>query len=150
MKIENEAALRDLFRRGITSIGGQSKHLEDSINSGIPDVVAQLAPGRTRWIEVKHIKAWPKRVTTGVRLKHFSPAQIGFLMSWHGAWVLLGVGSGEALLFRGLLFAESYAYGKLPTRDDLIARCSFRIKYNERVGLSIVEASKMAEVVFKL
>jgi hypothetical protein len=149
MQISNEAALRDLFRRGVTSIGGRSKHLEDSINVGIPDVVAQIV-STTRWIEVKHIKAWPKRAKTPVRLKHFSPAQIGFLMSWQCTWVLLGVGSGEALVFRGCVFADLYAHGSAPTRFALIECSAGQLVVPEGIGLSVIEASKLASFVFYL
>lgn len=147
MQIKNESALRDLFRRGVTSVGGRSKHLEDSINSGIPDVVAQH-DFLTAWIEIKHIKAWPKRARTPVRLNHLSPAQIGFLMSWQQTWVLLGVGSGEALLFRGARFAELYAAGKSPIRDELVHRCDLRTAVREDIGVSVIEASQIATTIF--
>ena len=77
--------------------------VENPIHPGTPDV--NICDGR--WIELKSIAAWPKRDTTHVRIKHFTPQQrVWLLRRWKytpgSTLLLLEVRSvDQCLLFDG-------------------------------------------------
>ena len=48
---------------------------ENTAAWGVPGDVAFAARGVQGWIELKTIKAWPKRPDTPVKVKHFTPQQ---------------------------------------------------------------------------
>ena len=77
---------------------------------GVPDVNY-----KDGWVELKYVKEWPKRESTPLRLRHFTPEQRSFLSqrekSGGHAFLLLGVGE-QVLLFGGKL-AGLYV-GKYP------------------------------------
>ena len=62
------------------------------------------------WIELKELDKFPVRPTTPVRVRHFTPEQRAWHVSWehHGgvSWVLLKVGKFDWLLFRGTVAAD--------------------------------------------
>jgi hypothetical protein len=59
---------------------------------GIPDVVYAMSPTCAGWIELKYLKEFPKRASTVVKIKHYSPNQRLFLRKW-------GKLTGKAFLF---------------------------------------------------
>jgi hypothetical protein len=96
-----EAALRNYVRKGLRAKGVLTTHHEDALQSGIPDL-SYSGGGHHGWIELKFLKAWPKRKETPVRIAHYTEEQRHFLLSRGRAggrcWLLLRVGR-EHLLF---------------------------------------------------
>jgi hypothetical protein len=97
-------------------IGLDAQRIESLTGLGVPDV--NYTHG---WIELKWIKEWPKRPTTNVRIDHFTPQQKVWLIrrihSGGRAHVLLGIGTGESLLFWGDVAASHIGSS---TREELI------------------------------
>ena len=69
---------------------------EDLYSVGIPDMSYEhpdcMGSG---WIEAKSVKAWPKRASTTIKMKHYTPQQVAWAMK-HGlmnqrTWLLLEV-----------------------------------------------------------
>jgi len=81
----------------------EAQRLESPLtSSGIPDWVYSL-PSAMGFIEVKFLKAWPKREATGIKIDHFTSAQKRFLychgkMRGKGAFLLLQIGD-DIMLF---------------------------------------------------
>lgn len=93
----SEKALR---RRVVTALKKlDAVSVENSVYPGTPDV--NYMEG---WIELKKISKWPKRVTTIIRINHFTPQQKVWLRRrWEAGgqvYLLLQVGQ-EFLLFPG-------------------------------------------------
>jgi hypothetical protein len=69
---------------------------EDLYSVGVPDISYSHpeVPG-SGWIEAKSVKEWPKRSTTTLKMKHFTPQQSAWIYR-HGSvnkrtWLLLEV-----------------------------------------------------------
>jgi len=91
---------RALRRRVVTALRSlDAVSVENSVYPGTPDV--NYMEG---WIELKKIRKWPERVTTIIRISHFTPQQKVWLRRrWEAggqAYLLLQVGQ-EFLLFPG-------------------------------------------------
>jgi hypothetical protein len=71
--------------------------VQDTWRKGLPDVIV-CHRGAAAWIELKHVKAWPKRISTPIRTK-VSDEQRRHLLDWRNAgglsWVLMFVGDGR-------------------------------------------------------
>lgn len=74
---------------------------EDLVTVGIPDV-SYGACNISGWIELKSMDAWPKRATTKVKIKHFTPEQKRWMLKRGIAsgyvWLLLRVDQEWLLL----------------------------------------------------
>lgn len=74
---------------------------EDKLQPGISDV-SYVDGGTSGWIELKYLKAFPKRATTVVKLPHYTPEQRLFLRrkgrNGGNAWLLVQV-DREMFLF---------------------------------------------------
>ena len=94
------AQLRPLLKRSELIFQRIESH---STNAGIPDLV--FADGKkVGFIELKFLKDWPKRETTPVRIRTFTPYQRSFLTKWSKfgsgtCFLLLRVGKKEFLVF---------------------------------------------------
>lgn len=99
----SEAALWNTFRERLNELGNACHYqrFEDSISEGIPDVNVCVG-GNELWYEMKFLPEWPKRESTGVKIK-FQPGQVPWLTLGERAgrecYVLLRVGKTEYLLF---------------------------------------------------
>ena len=95
----SEADQRRSVIRGLKSLHAVSIE-SPSTGAGIPDV--NFADG---WIELKWLRAWPKRENTVVRLRHFTKNQRDWLRDRYEAdgnvWLLLQCRM-EWLMFTGL------------------------------------------------
>lgn len=93
--------------------------IENGISQGVPDV-SFSSRGVHGWIELKYLKAWPKRPDTIVKIPHYTPAQKLFLRQ-HGSYgrncfLFLRVGD-DFLLFDDAAAQEVGAW----TKFDLIS-----------------------------
>lgn len=65
----------------------------------LPDIIGINRKGRTFWIELKALDAWPARETTLPLKNVFEPGQIPFLKEWQGfggrSYVMVKVGAGR-------------------------------------------------------
>jgi len=52
---------------------------EDKLQSGISDVSFITRKGIHGWMELKHLKEYPKRESTIIRIEHYTPEQRQFL-----------------------------------------------------------------------
>lgn len=93
----SEKKMRQLLVKHTKDLHGRC--IENRVAVGMPDYCYIYG-----WIELKHLKAWPKRASTLVRLPHFTPKQRQWLIDhWNlggKSWVLLQVDK-EWLLFPG-------------------------------------------------
>lgn len=72
-----------LWKRFKTIFGptGHWVRVENSVGAGVPDVNGRVnGTGPDIWLELKYCKAWPKRPTTRVRLRHFTKDQRRWLV----------------------------------------------------------------------
>ena len=80
----------------------QATRHEEALQAGIADVSYVSANGHHGWIELKHLKEWPRRESTIVRLDHYTNDQKNFLKAKGRAgsytWLFLQVGR-DYLLF---------------------------------------------------
>lgn len=109
-----ESTLWGYVKRGMGNCWHATRH-EDVLNKGVPDVSFGYQ-GINGWIELKSLKAWPKRENTIVRLPKFTMVQRIWLMrrqrSGGNCWILLRVGR-EYLLISAVRAA---LVGKVPKR----------------------------------
>jgi hypothetical protein len=89
------------MREGMRPYWDEATRHEDKLNPGIADV-SFVCYGQHGWLEIKKLKAWPKRKSTIVRCKHFTPEQRNFLRrkGRHGgkAWLFAQI-ERDYLLF---------------------------------------------------
>lgn len=75
---------------------------EDKISLGIPDVSFGFK-GKNGWIELKYLEDYPKKESSPIRIKHFTPEQKIWLevrqMFGGNCWVLIGI-SKDIYLFK--------------------------------------------------
>jgi len=94
-----QTVVRELRKRRLDPVS-----IENGVGAGVPDLNYILG-----WIELKQVKAWPKRPSTPLRLDHFTSGQRRWISRRHRAgglvFVLLKVGK-EWLLFDGETAAE--------------------------------------------
>lgn len=94
-----QTVTRELRKRGLDPVA-----IENGISAGVPDL--NYLHG---WIELKQVKAWPKRATTPLRLDHFTPQQRRWISRRHRAggpvFVLLKV-AREWILLDGEVAVE--------------------------------------------
>ena len=56
-----------------------AERIENSAKQGTPDVYFTMkATGKMGWIELKYAHKWPRRPSTPMRFKHFTPQQKNF------------------------------------------------------------------------
>ena len=70
----SESSLWKTVKRNLEGPGVDLKRIENNVESGTPDV-NYCINGKEGWIELKHVKEWPKGGTTPLKIKHFSPEQ---------------------------------------------------------------------------
>lgn len=114
----------------------QPTRVENPANPGTPDIYFTMKKNSAMgWIELKHVPEWPKRETTTLKIKHFTPQQRVFIKV-HGElganiYVLLQVARDYFLLewdlalkigtlTRGDLFREAYWWKNRIDFRDLI------------------------------
>jgi len=65
---------------------GEIDRIEDSLKNGVSDCVYSLRfmqeASKMGWIELKRLNSWPVRISTFVRLPHYSDDQVNFLERW--------------------------------------------------------------------
>lgn len=72
------------------------KRVENAVEAGMPDVccLARLT-GAVSWIELKHVTAFPKKLSTSIALKKLTQQQVTWLKEWREAkgrtWLLVQV-----------------------------------------------------------
>lgn len=57
----------------------EAERVENPASPGTLDVYYTMNSGIMGWVELKHVHTWPKRDSTIIRVKHFSPQQKSFL-----------------------------------------------------------------------
>jgi hypothetical protein len=119
----SEAGLRVCVRRHLAP-RGHFVRLEDNPTAGVPDLHYTLARA-SGFLELKHLRDWPKRLRTPVRVASLRPAQVAWLereaLMGGRAWVLLQVGDEWLLLTPDVV--RSVFEGS-ETKDTLIARAT--------------------------
>ncbi len=100
---------------------------EDSIQVGIPDVsygskwLNEVAVNG--WIELKAMREWPKKMSTIIKLEHFTPEQKAWLRkrgrNGGRCFMLLKV-EGDVLLFHWTIVAKVGEF----TRAQMIRECT--------------------------
>lgn len=108
----SESALRALFKRKLSPYA-RVVRMESAISAGVPDEYV-CARGMSAWVELKHMDAWPVRVSTPVRCPRLRLEQVAWLEEEDAAggraFLLLQVGreyllfwpSGARLLWEGV------------------------------------------------
>lgn len=106
--------------------------IENRAGIGTPDVSYAICAGCEGWIELKELKAWPKRLETAVKIDHYTQEQRIWAVRRSNVggniWFLLKV-RREWLLLRGATVA---AIVDSATRETLIAHA----KYHTIAGLN--------------
>lgn len=99
--MSNEAAMRQYIRDGLHRVGFLTTHHEDMLNVGLPDM-SYSGNQQHGWIELKYLRAWPKRVDTVVRIEHYTKEQRAWLLRrgqlGGNCFLLLRVGREHLLL----------------------------------------------------
>jgi len=119
----SETKLNRRVKKLLTGPNRRVVRIETTTENGVPDIYYNLC-GATGWIEDKYLRTWPKRVTTVVRLEHYTDQQRRWLFkegqAGGRAWLLLQVGE-DHLLFD---WRAAQAVGHL-TKAELfkVARC---------------------------
>lgn len=113
------------------------QRLEVFLKVGVSDVECILG-----WIELKYVAAWPKRPTTPLKIRHFTPEQRTFLTRRCrinrafkrpiGAWVLLQV-ADDFILLAGDVAAA--LIGRV-TRPKLLAAALWHAVGSPNIGLA--------------
>lgn len=120
----SEDALWRCLHRKLSGPGRHLVRIENEVGCGDPDVNYCLH-GSEGWIELKHLRRWPVRASTVVRLPHFTQQQRGWLRARSEAggrvFLLLQV-EREYLLFDG---RRAQAVGYL-VREQLYEACCGR------------------------
>lgn len=95
---------------------------EDRFSLGIPDL-SYADRGVNGWIELKHVKEWPKRASTTVKWKRYTPEQVNWLnkrgKKGGSCWILVQVGT-EHFVFP---FYEGRKLRAGMTEDEFHERC---------------------------
>ena len=121
---------------------------------GIPDVFYSLPSGpdgwqqggwNIGWVELKHVKDWPRRPKTTLTLRNFSLPQQAFMRTWGGktgrCWVFVKVGRerhADYLLF-GWKQAVTIPLGK--TKAEMFE--SAHAHWHGKVDVHELEAALM-------
>lgn len=115
---------------------------EDSAGVGIADVSFVIKPGLGRsvrgWIELKHIREWPKRPTTTLKLKHFKQEQRNWLrkqgsLGGH-TWLLLQV-DRDYLLFHWKVFDLLGQANQASLKHAVTMWCTNRLDYPQLISI---------------
>lgn len=126
----NESAFwRKVVRPALLPFGVLHR-IENVTETGTPDVVYSLrrtridGPGRSGWIELKYVPAWPARQGSLFRFRKFTIDQADWLVEWRKvggrACVLTRVGN-DCFLMDGLLARELQSG---MTRQEIQRRCA--------------------------
>jgi hypothetical protein len=119
--MKDEKALWSYISSQMGNIWDAQRH-EDKISTGIPDVSFGLQ-GVNGWLELKHVKKYPKKSTTAVRIKHFTSDQKNWLKRRQkfggNCWVLIAIET-DIYLFRALNLQE---IGISLSKDGLRREC---------------------------
>jgi len=100
-------------------------------NIAFPDWYITL-PNCKILIEAKHIREWPKRSSTGIKFKRYTPEQKRFIFT-HGRY-----GNGGVFILLQvdddiMIFTWKYAYKLVGmTKLDCLRNCGFHWKRSER------------------
>lgn len=96
-----ETTLNREVKRLLKAPRCRTVRVETTTENGVPDIYYNLH-GETGWMEDKYLRAWPKRPTTTVKIKHYTDQQRKWLFeegqAGGRAWLLLQVGT-DYLLF---------------------------------------------------
>ena len=80
---------------------GRLVRVENAAGAGTPDV-CYCFRGVTGWLELKHALAWPRRLTTPLRVPSLTLEQVRWLIDWRAAggiaWLWLRVERDEFLM----------------------------------------------------
>lgn len=101
-------------------------------------------------VESKHIREWPKRPSTGINFKRYTPGQKRFLYT-HGKF-----GNGGVFILLQvqddiMLFTWHYAYKLVGmTRQQCFDNCCFRWKRSERKWRSNIFKEELVSVLTSL
>ena len=97
-----ESGLWATMKKGVSRFG-DFQRIESVVGSGVPDV-NYCVGGNEGWIELKHVKAWPKRSRTNVPIEYRSEQPVW----WYNrrkaggrVWVFIQVGSWYGLFDPG-------------------------------------------------
>jgi len=120
-----EARLWNTLKRTVDALPYPTHivRVENLLSEGHPDVQF-CVDGRAGVIELKTLPAWPKRVSTIVKIRHFTSKQRDFLSKYSLAGgrshLLLQVGDGDKEPYEYLLFSGAMCLlvGKL-TREEV-------------------------------
>lgn len=111
---------------------------------GIPDVSYSIKNAPIRgWIELKHVKSWPKRQNTVVKLPHYNPEQKLFLWK-HGeasgyCWLFLKI-EKNYLLFDHI---QAQNVGELNSFD---LNCIAHAKWSNRINFEELSSTLSGEL----
>lgn len=105
---------------------GEIDRIEDVLKKGVSDCIYCLRfnrsePARAGWAELKRLQAWPARMSTLVRLPHYSEDQVNYLERWGragmGAYLIAQV-ANDYLVFH---WREARAVYEGLTRERMLA-----------------------------
>jgi len=117
----------------------EAERIENAVGIGVPDVYATMNSGRMVWIELKHVHYWPKKETTQLKIKHYTPQQRSFIRR-HGkkganVYILLQVERDYFLL----TWQAALRIGEMVPNDyynsDDIAYWKNRINYEQLIDI---------------
>lgn len=116
------------------------------VNTSFPDWYITF-PSCKILIEAKHVREWPKRATTGIKFKRYTPGQKRFIFT-HGRFgrggVFILVQVGDDIM----LFTWHYAYKIVGmTKADCLKNCCFHWKRSERKWRSKQFKEELIEIL---
>lgn len=77
IKMPRESDLWRLVKAGFKTVPYHSRliRIESTVGAGLPDIIYCIDKSVTGWIELKYLPSWPKRSSTIIKLRHFTPVQ---------------------------------------------------------------------------
>lgn len=125
------AKLENTFKKYLMKIMGtrwDADSIETKYLTGIPDI-AFGARGINGWIELKQVKAWPKREDTIIKPEHYTAEQVNWLSKrgkkGGNCFVMVRVGADDYFIFT---WPWARMIQKGMDKGDYMAKCDFHWK----------------------